>query len=73
MGNPIAISPAVMINRIAHESGTPAGAHLAKVAELRLRLQTEANDQQHHAALLSPNGEAEPPLVDSGAAVDRLI
>ena len=73
MGNALGISPNVMINRIVDRTGTPAEAQLGKVAELRMALETAINQEQAKAALLSPTGEAEAPVVDSGAAVDRLI
>lgn len=73
MSNPLAIGPSVMINRIVDRSGTPAEAQLAKVAELRMDLQRAVQSAQADAAAVSPTGEAEAPVVDSGAAVDRLI
>ena len=73
MGNPLGIGPSVMINRLVDRSGTPVEAQLGKVAELSLALQRAISDEQARAALLSPDGEAEAPVVDSGAVVDRLI
>ena len=73
MSNPLSISPSVMINRLVDRAGTPAGAQLAKVAELRMDLQLAVQTAQAEAALVSPTGTAEAPVVDSGAAVDRLI
>ncbi len=73
MGNALGISPNVMINRIVDRTGTPAEAQLGKVAELRMDLEAAINQEQAKAALLSPTGEAEAPVVDSGAVVDRLI
>ena len=73
MSNPLAIGPSVMINRLVDRAGTPAAARLAKVAELRMALETAVDDEQARAAKLSSTGEAEAPVVDSGAVVDRLI
>ncbi len=73
MSNPLAIGPSVMINRIVHRSDTPLEAHQGKVAELRMDLERAISDEQARAAMLSPTGEAEAPVVDSGAVVDRLI
>lgn len=73
MGNPLGIGPAVMINRIAERAGTPQEAHLAKVAQLRMALEIAVADEQAKAADASPTGEAKAPVMDSGAAVDRLI
>ena len=73
MSNALGISPQVMINRIVERTGTPAEAQLAKVAELSVTLQRAITDEQAKAELLSPTGQAEAPVVDSGAVVDRLI
>ena len=73
MGNAAGIGPAVMINRLVDRAGTPAEAQLAKVAQLQAALRTAAAEEQVKAAVLSPTGEAEAPIIDSGAAVDRLI
>ena len=73
MSNPLAIGPSVMINRIVDRSGTPAEAQLAKVAELRMDLQLAVQSAQADAAATTPTSEAKAPVVDSGAAVDRLI
>lgn len=73
MSNALGIGPAVMINRIVDREGTPAEAQLAKVAELRMNLQVAAKEEQTKAADLSPTGEADGPVVSSGAVVDRLI
>lgn len=73
MSNPLAIGPSVMINRLVDRAGTPAAAQLAKVAELRMALETAVDDEQARVAKLSSTGEAEAPVVDSGAVVDRLI
>ena len=73
MSNALGIGPNVMINRIVHRTDTPVEAQLGKVAELRMALENAINDEQVRAAMLSPTGEAEAPVVDSGAVVDRLI
>jgi hypothetical protein len=73
MGNPLGIGPSVMINRIVDRTGTPVEAQLGKVAELSFALQRAITEEQVQAALLSPDGEADAPVVDSGAVVDRLI
>lgn len=73
MSNALSVGPAVMINRIVDRAATPSAAQLAKVAELTLSLQTAARNQEAKAALLSPTGQADPTIIDSGAAVDRLI
>jgi hypothetical protein len=73
MGNALGIGPNIMINRIVDRAGTPAEAQLGKVAELRMALEVAINEEQARAALLNPTGEAEAPVVDSGAVVDRLI
>ena len=69
----LGISPSVMINRIVAREGDVGTPHLAKVAKLRADLMAAASEEQAKAALLSPTGEAEPVLIDSGAVVDRLI
>lgn len=69
MGTGIGISPAVMINRIAHEQGVPQAGHLLEVARLRadmLRAQSE-----NAASPLPTTKPAEAPL--NGAEVDLLI
>lgn len=73
MSNSLGISPSVMINRIVERGDTPVDAQLGKVAELRMALERAVSDEQAKAAMLSPEGEAEAPVVDSGAVVDRLI
>ena len=73
MSNPLAINPSVMINRLVDRQGTPMAAQLAKVAELRMALETAVTDEQARDALFSPTGRAPAPVVDSGAVVDRLI
>jgi hypothetical protein len=73
MSNALAISPSIMINRLVDRSGTPMAASLAKVAELRMALQTAVEEEQARVALLDPTGEAKAPAVTSGAVVDRLI
>ena len=73
MSNALGIGPNVMINRIVHRNGTPPEAQLGEVAELRMDLELAISEEQAKAALLSPTGTAEAPVVDSGAVVDRLI
>ena len=73
MSNPLGIGPNIMINRIVDRTDTPAEAQLAKVAELRMDLEVAVNEVQADAAAASPTGEAEAPVVSSGAVVDRLI
>ncbi|WP_375452441.1 hypothetical protein [uncultured Devosia sp.] len=73
MSNAAAIGPSVMINRIVDRLQTPAAAELAKVAELRMALQTAVEEQTAESALASPTGIGEAPVIDNGAAVDRLI
>lgn len=73
MSNGLGVSPAVMINRLVDRAATPAAAQLAKVAELTLSLQTAARNEEAKAALLSPTGQADATVIDSGAVVDRLI
>jgi hypothetical protein len=69
----LGINPAVMVNRIVAREGDTATPHLAKVAKLRADMMAAADAEQAKAALLSPTGEAEPIVIDSGAVVDRLI
>ena len=73
MGNALGIGPAVMINRIVHESGKAGATHLAEVAKLRANLETAVQTEQAKAADLSPTGQAKAPVVSSGADVDRLV
>jgi hypothetical protein len=73
MSTPLGIGPAVMINRIVDRTETPAGAQLAKVAQLRMELALAVDAERAAAALLHPGSEVEPPVIDSGAAVDRLV
>ncbi|MET3899209.1 hypothetical protein ABIB57_003164 [Devosia sp. UYZn731] len=73
MSNDFAISPPVMINRIVDRQATPPGAELAKVAMLRARLESAVQEKIAENAAVSPDGKGEAPVVDSGAAVDRLI
>lgn len=73
MSNALGIGPSVMINRLVDRSGTPGEAQLAKVAELRMNLEQAVNAAAARSAEISPTGEAETPVVDSGAVVDRLI
>jgi hypothetical protein len=69
----LGISPSVMVNRIVLREGDTTTPHLAKVAKLRADLMAAADSEQNKAAMLSPTGQAEPVLIDSGAVVDRLI
>lgn len=69
----LGISPSVMINRIVLREGDTSTPHLAKVAKLSADLMAAANAEQAKAAMLSPTGEAEPVVIDTGAVVDRLI
>ena len=69
----LAIGPSVMINRIVAREGDTTTPHLAKVAKLRADLMAAADVEQSRAAMLSPSGEADPVIIDSGAVVDRLI
>lgn len=73
MANALATSPSAMINRLVDRAGTPPAAQLAKVAALRMELAAKVSAEQLKAALQNPDGVAEAPVVDSGAAVDRLI
>ena len=73
MSNALGIGPAVMINRIVHQSGKAGATHLAEVAKLRADLEAAVQTEQAKAADLSPTGEADPPVVVSGADVDRLV
>lgn len=73
MSTALGIGPAIMINRMVDRAGTPAAAALGKVAELRMDLQLAVEREQAEAADLSPTGEAEGPVLSSGAVVDRLI
>ena len=73
MSNAAGIGPAVMINRIVDRLGTPQAAELAKVAELRMALQTAVQDLTAQDAASSPDGKGEAPVIDNGAAVDKLI
>ena len=73
MGNALGISAPVMINRIVDRLGTPPGAELAKVAMLRAKLENAVQHEISQSAAVSPDGEGQAPVVDSGAVVDRLI
>ena len=73
MSNALGISPAVMINRLVDQSGTPQNASLLKVAELRMDLMNAMADEQAKAALFSPTGEVQTLPLSSGAVVDKLI
>ena len=69
----LGISPSVMINRIVAREGNAATPHLAKVAKLRADMMAAASQEQARDALISPTGEADPVVIDTGAVVDRLI
>ena len=73
MSNALGISPSVMINRMAAQSGTTQAASLAKVAELRMQLMTAVDEERIEAVQASPTGEASALPLSSGAVVDRLI
>jgi hypothetical protein len=73
MSNALGIGPAVMINRLVHESGKAGSTHLAEVARLRADLHKAVLTQQAAAADLGPDGKARAPVVSSGADVDRLV
>jgi len=60
-----------MINRIVAREATPPGAELARVADLRMRLERAEAEQQVRAAQFVPNAVAAPVL--TGADVDRLV
>ena len=69
MGSGIGISPAVMINRMAHEAAVPHDAHLLEVARPRMAL------QQAQAREQATDPEPDPGITApaNGAEVDRLI
>lgn len=71
MSSDLSVSPIVMINRIAAREAASDDVHLAKVAELRMRLATAESAQQARVALLDPS-PAPPPAL-TGADVDRLV
>jgi hypothetical protein len=73
MSNALGIGPAVMINRFVDRTDTPADAQMAKVAELRMDLELAVDAAQAADARVSPTGEADAPVISSGAVVDRLI
>lgn len=73
MGNALGISPPVMINRIVDRLATPPEAQLAKVALLRAKLENAVQEEKAQSAATSPDGKGEAPVVENGAAVDRLI
>lgn len=73
MSSSLGISPPVMINRIVDRLGTPQGAQLAKVALLRAKLENAVQKEIAATAAVNPDGVGEAPVIDSGAAVDRLI
>ena len=60
-----------MINRIVAREATPPGAELARVADLRMRLERAEAEQQVRAAQFDPTAVAAPVL--TGADVDRLV
>ena len=69
MSGGVGISPSVMINRLAHESGVPPEARLAEVAKLRQRLaQAQAAEQAN-----APDPDPAVLLPANGAEVDRLV
>ncbi|MDP2779195.1 hypothetical protein [Devosia sp.] len=71
MSSDLSVSPIVMINRIAAREVASDDVHLAKVAELRMRLATAESAQQARAALFDPSPALPPAL--TGADVDRLV
>lgn len=71
MSNDLSVRPVVMINRIVARELTPPGAELARVADLRLRLEHAQAEQQVRATQFDPEAEAPPVL--TGADVDRLV
>ena len=73
MSNALGIGPALMINRIVHQSGNAGATHLAHVAKLRADLEAAVQAEQARAAGLSPTGEAPRLVVSTGADVDRLV
>lgn len=73
MANALAISPAIMINRMVVRSGVPQNASMGMVAQLRMALEQAVNAETARSAALDPEGQGEAPVLDNGAAVDRLI
>ncbi|ODT81993.1 MAG: hypothetical protein ABS76_09130 [Pelagibacterium sp. SCN 64-44] len=71
MSLPLAISPAVMVNRKVHEAGAPPQASLAMVALLRQKLMLAEEAEAARATRIDP--EAKPHPATTGAEVDRLI
>jgi hypothetical protein len=69
MSNPIGISPAVMVNRIALDQGASLKTQLAKVAELRMQLAV-AQAEKAGQDLPAQRALAHPV---NGAEVDLLI
>lgn len=75
MSTGIGISPSVMINRMAYESGKPQGAHLLEVARLRADM-ARAQAELKVEAQLNPGLPGPDPIaktVANGAEVDILI
>ncbi len=66
MANPLGVSPAVMVTRIAQSEGASLATQLAKVAQLRLQMATA---QAEKAA----SGEVALANPANGAEVDLLI
>lgn len=73
MSNAISIAPSVMINRLVDRAGTPPGAELAKVAQLRQQMRQAVAENQQKTANLGPVEDVAPMVVNTGAVVDRLI
>jgi hypothetical protein len=71
VSNDLSVSPTVMINRIVVREATPIAAHLARVADLRMRLEQAQIAQQARATQFDPDAVV-PPVI-SGADVDRLV
>lgn len=69
MSNTVGISPSVMINRLAHESGAPEAASLAEVAKLRGKLAIAQADELATAEKPDPADRT----VVNGAEVDFYI
>ncbi|ODT71019.1 MAG: hypothetical protein ABS75_09800 [Pelagibacterium sp. SCN 63-23] len=69
MGNGIGISPAVMVNRLAHEARPPPDALLAEVATLRMKLTLA----QAESAATDEHPDPAAALPANGAEIDRLI
>lgn len=69
MSNTVGISPSVMINRLAHESGAPGAASLAEVEKLRGKLAIAQADELATAEKPDPAART----VVNGAEVDFYI